>query len=191
MTASPSKIWPAIALGALVALTVPLALGLSACAPPQPTPYQPLPTEARAAGGYAEARLQDDVYRVSFRGNRYTDEEAVIDMLYLRCAELTLAAGYSHFEVNESFGTFQYRLTPRYRGGQSAVIGPQPSSSMTLRFGGADPSPDYVAVPDTRLAMFVIRLRKDAGAAEGDSARYDARALTGYLAARKQPPGGG
>jgi hypothetical protein len=189
MTVPSSKTWSGLALSGLLAAG--LAMGPAACAPPQPTPYQPLQAEARTGGGYAEARLQDDVYRVSFRGNRYTDEEAVIDMLYLRCAELTLAAGYAHFEVNESFGTFQYRLAPRYRGGHSAVIGPQPASSLTIRMGGYESGPDYVAVPDTRLAMFVIRMRKDAGSGEGEPTRYDARALTEHLAARKQPPAGG
>jgi len=162
---------------------------LAACTPPQPTPYQPLPAEARSLGGYEETRLQGDVYRVSFRGNRYSPEEDVVDKLYLRCAELTLAAGYSHFEVTESFGSFQYRLIARYEGGRTMMIIPRASAPLSVHvWPSGVREPVYVTEPGTRVAMFVIRMRNDAGPAEGEPVRFDARDMAERLAAKKLPP---
>lgn len=74
-----------------------LMLSLAACTTP-PTPYQPLAED----GGYEETRLQDNVWRVSFKGNRVTPETDVLDFLYLRCAELTIQSGYTHFLLKEN-----------------------------------------------------------------------------------------
>jgi hypothetical protein len=59
-----------------------------------PTPYQP----AQPQGfGYTEERLDQNKYRVSFRGNAQTKRETVEDYLLYRSAELTLQGGYDHF----------------------------------------------------------------------------------------------
>ncbi len=71
-----------------------MATILSACAH-GPTPYQPLGSQ----GGYEEMRLQERMYRVTFRGNPDTEPGPVLDMAVLRCAELTRQAGLSHFTL--------------------------------------------------------------------------------------------
>lgn len=81
----------------VLAATLALAAGLSACA--TATPYQPnLPGQA-VSGGYSEQRLEADRFRVSFRGNSLTARETVEGYLLFRAAELTLGEGYDWFTV--------------------------------------------------------------------------------------------
>lgn len=60
------------------------------------TPYQPAPPRGF---GYAEERLDQNRYRVTFRGNAQTTRETVEDYLLYRAAELTLQNSFSHFLV--------------------------------------------------------------------------------------------
>ncbi|MCZ6644745.1 MAG: hypothetical protein O7B79_00755 [SAR324 cluster bacterium] len=82
-----------------------LAIALLSACTPEPTPYQPLGEQ----GGYEETRLQKNVYRVSFKANPYTSETDVLDYLYLRSAELTRQAGFSHFLIVQDVGKTQAR----------------------------------------------------------------------------------
>jgi hypothetical protein len=50
-------------------------------------------------GGYGEKQLESNVWRVSFHGNGFTTPETVQTFWLYRCAELTLAKGYSGFVV--------------------------------------------------------------------------------------------
>lgn len=63
---------------------------LSGCA--APTPYQPADPY-----GFSEQQLEDDRYRIRFRGNAQTEREVVENYLLYRAAELTLAKGYDYF----------------------------------------------------------------------------------------------
>lgn len=79
-------------LRAVVVLWV--AVLLAACV--TPTPYQP----AQPRGfGYSEERIDQNKFRVTFRGNSLTKRETVEDYLLYRAAELTLQNGFSHFLV--------------------------------------------------------------------------------------------
>lgn len=51
------------------------------------------------SGGYSEARLRDDVYRVSFSGNAYTSARRAAEFALLRCAELTRQNGFDYFVI--------------------------------------------------------------------------------------------
>jgi hypothetical protein len=171
--------------GALALLGLALALATLAGCTLQPTPYQPL----GEAGGYEEARLGERVYRVSFRGNRATPETTVLDFLYLRCAELTHQAGFTHFEIEQDFGRTQLGLRP----GPGASLGVGmgfggPRSFWGMGFGGPLGEPDYEAVVNYHLAVFVIRMLDDAQARQAQSDKnqvYDADYLLKSLAAKK------
>ncbi|CAN5411197.1 hypothetical protein BH09PSE1_BH09PSE1_27250 [soil metagenome] len=76
-----------------VLLAAVAALALSACA--TATPYQP--SAGGRMGGYAEQRLENDRYRVSFSGNSVTSREEVETGLLLRAAELTTESGFDWF----------------------------------------------------------------------------------------------
>jgi hypothetical protein len=63
------------------------------------TAYQ----ETGWTGGYEEAHLKGDVWRVSFDGNGYTNRETAQTYWLYRSAKLTLAQGYDGFEIVSSF----------------------------------------------------------------------------------------
>ncbi len=52
-----------------------------------------------AMGGVMAAPVTNDVYRISARGNGYTDTTTIQDYVMLKAAETALAAGKTHFEI--------------------------------------------------------------------------------------------
>lgn len=77
------------------AAAITATLGLAACQT-GPTPYQP---GGRYDGGYTESRIENDRYRISFKGNSLTQRETVENYLLYRAAELTLQNGYDTFTI--------------------------------------------------------------------------------------------
>ena len=79
-------------LTAIAGMTV-----MAACA--TSTPYAP----ASESGGYgfAEQRIEENRFRVTFRGNSSTSREDVETFLLFRAAEITVQNGYDHFVVVE------------------------------------------------------------------------------------------
>ena len=72
------------------------ALTLSACE--TATPYQPLGVRNNhASGGFYGQRLEQNRYRVGFRGNSLTSRERVERYLLFRAAEVTLQDGFDWF----------------------------------------------------------------------------------------------
>jgi hypothetical protein len=81
-------------------LLAPLAAALLVAGCATPTPYQPLGVRGTgASGGFSEQRLEDNRYRVSFRGNSYTSRERVENYLLFRAAEITVQSGYEGFTM--------------------------------------------------------------------------------------------
>lgn len=76
------------------ALLLAAAFALSACA--TATPYQPASTDRY---GYAEQQIENNRYRITFRGNSLTDRTTVETYLLYRAAELTLASGGDYFII--------------------------------------------------------------------------------------------
>ena len=74
-----------------LAPVVIIAAGVAACT--APTPYQP----ADGGYGYAEQRLEDNRYRVTFAGNADTPRDVVQNYLLFRAAEVTLESGHDWF----------------------------------------------------------------------------------------------
>lgn len=108
---------------------VPLALAaglLMGCM--QPTPYQPR-LEGQATG-YTDRALTQNRYRVTFTGNTATPRETVESYLLLRAAEVTRAAGYTHFvfdtrntRANTSVQTVPYMPPPDPFWGRRSYFG--------------------------------------------------------------------
>jgi hypothetical protein len=71
-------------------------LGLTACETIGPTPYQPA---SASAPGYSEMRIENDRYRISFKGNSSTPRDMVETYMLYRAAELTLQNGFDNFTV--------------------------------------------------------------------------------------------
>jgi hypothetical protein len=61
------------------------------------TPYQP----KGALGGYSSNKLNENNYKVSFKGNQHTTATTVLDYLLRRCAELTIEEKGKYFVVYE------------------------------------------------------------------------------------------
>ena len=70
---------------------LPILLLLLGCA----TPYQKLGD----TGGYLQQKLAEDVYRITFRGNGFTDYKRANDFALLRAAEIGKKLGYSYLSV--------------------------------------------------------------------------------------------
>lgn len=83
-----------------------IMLCLQACA----TSYQ----SNGFSGGYSETQLDENVFKVSFRGNGYTRRDRVADFTLLRSAELALKNGYNYFVVIDSgsYTTTSTHTTP-------------------------------------------------------------------------------
>jgi hypothetical protein len=81
---------------AIAFTAVASALVLGACAN-GPTPYQP--GASTASYGYAEQKIEDARFRISFKGNSLTDRDTVENYMLYRAAELTLQSGYDTFTI--------------------------------------------------------------------------------------------
>lgn len=80
----------------IAAAAITTALGLAACST-GPTPYQP--GSGRGDAGYTESKIENDRYRISFKGNSLTERETVENYMLYRAAELTLQNGFDTFTI--------------------------------------------------------------------------------------------
>lgn len=74
------------------------------------TPYGP--ASGSRGYGFSDQRIEENRYRVTFRGNSVTSRETVENALLYRAAELTVERGYDYFiaiesdtEANRSYST--------------------------------------------------------------------------------------
>jgi hypothetical protein len=82
---------------ALLAVSLVLGLGLAACE--TETPYQPIAKANKVSGGFADQRLDDNHFQVSFQGNTVTSRERVETYLLYRAAEVAVSQGFDWFEM--------------------------------------------------------------------------------------------
>ena len=66
---------------------------LAACA--NPTPYQPV----QDGFGYSEQRIENNRYRIAFRGNSITPQQVAENYMLFRAAEVTVQNGDDYFEI--------------------------------------------------------------------------------------------
>ncbi len=96
---------------------------LAACA--TSTPYGP----ATQSGGYgfSEQRVEDNRYRIVFRGNSSTPRETVENFLLYRAAELTKNNGFDYFILMESDTeaktSYSTSYPPAFYGRYSFIVG--------------------------------------------------------------------
>lgn len=50
-------------------------------------------------GGYSDMKVQDDIFKVSFSGNAYTNGARAADLALLRAAEVSRGNGYKYFVI--------------------------------------------------------------------------------------------
>lgn len=110
--------------------------GLAGCE--TATPYQQLNPANASAGGYRDAKLDADHWRVSFSGNGMTSRETVERYLLYRAAELTIGQGADWFMTNDrqtDKKTTTY-VDPFYSTGWGATYGYGWRPSWRFRRGG-------------------------------------------------------
>lgn len=139
-------------------------------------PYGP---QTGASGqGYSEQRIENDRWRVTYRG--VGDPGAVSDYALLRAAELTLDSGYEWFEVTQHWidgrgGQGGVRPSVSVGGGSGRyggyrtsgvgvglsfdISGDQPTSTVLEVRGGRGDRPDRPDVYDARSVRDSIRAR--------------------------------
>ncbi len=76
------------------------AISLAAC---QTTPTVYGPANGPQGVGYSESPIEQDRWRVSFRGAPGTDADRIYSLALQRAAELTLARGYDWFRVTDRY----------------------------------------------------------------------------------------
>ena len=132
------------------------------------TSYQP----SGFTGGFDEVQLSENVWRVQFRGNGLTSSSRAEDLALLRCAELTLIQGYSHFAI----------VSGRH-GTQTSAI-PQTATSITTAVGGSLQTTTFgggmalISRPSSRNTVMMFK-----GAPEDVQPVYDAQQLCRSLGA--------
>jgi len=128
-------------------LPVLLCLGLCGCA----TGYH----GKGFTGGYTDMKLQDNIFKVTFKGNGYSSMERAGDFALLRSAEVAIENGYKYFIVLETnsyvktasfttpataqtngtvnmYGnTGSYSATTYYSGGETFHVH-KPTTNMTI-----------------------------------------------------------
>ncbi len=151
------------------------ALAVSACASLAPYGPQTSPN----GQGYAEQRIENDRYRVTYKG--VGERGSVADYALLRAAELTMEQGFDWFEVTQSW-------TDGRPGGGGGV---RPSVSIGAgsgRWGGYSSSGVGVGVglnlsgPEPTSTSIEVRMGHGSRPDRPDA--YDARAVRDSIGAR-------
>ena len=146
------------------------AVALTACASLAPYGAQVGPS----GQGYSEQRIENDRYRVTYRG--VGDPGPVADLALLRAADLTLQDGYDWFEVTQRYidgrpdsaGGFQPTVSigggsSRYRGRYGGYSSSGVGVGVGLNFSGPSPT------------STVLEVRLGRGQKPERSEAYDAR----------------
>jgi hypothetical protein len=106
-------------------------------------------------GGYSERQLAPDVFRVAFRGNKYTSPEQAQDFCMLRAAELALQHGFTHLAlVDERSSTTAHSFTTA---GQATTTGTASTPGQTHTFQFFKAKPDGVFTFDAALLQQFIK----------------------------------
>jgi len=137
-------------------------------------------------GGYADVKIQDDIFKISFKGNAYLGSSKCQDYTLLRAAEVALENGYKYFIIlDEKSGTQQYsHTTPvtantygtanvygssatysgrtSYSGGQTYNFN-KPRSNLMIRCFKEKPEDSFIMLFDAKQIKNNLRLQYNLG----------------------------
>lgn len=154
-------------------LVLALALFAGACA--SGAPYAP--AARPGASGFSDVRIENDRYRVSFRGAQ--SPEAASDFVLLRAADLTLMNGYDWFVVDSrTVNGRPYSSGPRLSVGLGgATFGGH--SGVGVGIGTGIPLGGGGSITDATL-----EIRMGRGPKPTNVDAYDARSVQGSIGPR-------
>jgi len=169
----------------IAAAAITTTLGLAACSS-GPTPYQP--GAGRGDTGYAESKIENDRYRISFKGNSLTERETVENYLLYRAAELTLQNGFDTFTIvnRDTDKNSSIRQSGGYMGSRMSY------SYFVPRYGWVRSWDPFWSTPTsyyevTRYEAFA-EIIMGRGSKSSDPNAFDARQVSQNLAASIQRP---
>lgn len=126
-------------------------------------------------GGYSDMKLQDDIFKVSFRGNGYTGRGKASDLALLRCSELALENGYKYFVIlgeDSDVQTSTYTTpttantqgsivstTPVATGGGAKVLGNSASYSSRTTYSGGETY--HINKPSARMTIQCFKAKPE------------------------------
>ena len=167
----------------LAAAAITTTLGMAACSS-GPTPYQP---GAGNQAGYSESRLENDRFRVSFKGNSLTNRETVENYLLFRAAELTLQNGYDTFTI-VSRDTDKDRDVRQYGGYMGSRLSYMYFSPRYGWIGAWDPFWTPATYEEVTRYEAFAEVVMGRGAKGSDPNAFDARQVSQNLASQIQRP---
>ncbi|WP_232843078.1 CC0125/CC1285 family lipoprotein [Allopontixanthobacter confluentis] len=185
------------------AAAMALSLAVSGCAH-HSTPYQPISSANRVAGGYSDIQISEDRYRVSFAGNRLTSREQVETYLLFRAAELTLEKGMDWFAIEDRvvereverqvrpdplydpwFGTYYGSWRPYW-----SYYGPRTGWRRWYPYYGHSFWTTHVDIREVERYEATAEIRVGSGAMPDGSVRaFNAREVVTRLGPRVEHPG--
>ena len=95
------------------------------------TPYQ----SERFKGGFVDMPLSGGRYRISVRGNGFTDRQRVTNIAMVRAAELAIQNGYSHFTIDNVGESSKTRIIAGENGFSSVD---NAYVTLIVRFGNSE-----------------------------------------------------
>jgi hypothetical protein len=168
-------------------LAAALGLGLALAACTAPAAYAP--RRPGMSTGYTDRELAPGRFRVTFTGNSVTSRDTVENYLLLRAAEVTLAAGGTHFIFDDR--DTRARTTvhadpmfygPGYWGGGFGYWGFRP------HWGYSPFGPPLMINQTTRYEAYAEIVVLKPGQEQNENRAVDAREIIRHLAPPPPPP---
>lgn len=152
-----------------------IALMLVGCQTTANAPYVQAP--GPQAAGFSEIRLEQDRYRVTYRGSVNADQARIEDLALLRAADLALENGYSWFRVVNRFGDVSAPRGPMISlGTGGASFGGH--SSVGLGLGTS------FALGGSGTRAVTLEVQFGSGSSPSDRDAYDAADVSRSIRAR-------
>jgi hypothetical protein len=158
-------------------------LGTAACTT-GPTPYQPKTSES--SSGYTDQQLAPNRYRVTYSGSSVTPRPVVENYLLLRSAEVTLAAGFSHFAFDTR--DTQAQTDYYFDDFDDPFYGPRFGRYRHNWLYGARPIGPLDVRPITRYEAYAEIVMLTPEQARNDPRALDARDVMARLTPKPPPP---
>jgi hypothetical protein len=153
----------------LLSALATLALGACATAP---TTY--VPAASPDAAGYRSTKIENDRYRVSFRGNPDLKGQQVEDFALRRAAEITVADGYQWFRIVDRRTE---QVGGRDRGQPRGGVGVGSSSGGYRSHTSVGLGLSFDLSPDSRKYETSMEILLGKGTKSGDVDAYDAQSI--------------
>jgi hypothetical protein len=170
-------------LAAVSGLMLTLIIPLAACM--APAAY--VPRRPGATTGYTDRELAPGRFRVTFTGNSVTARETVENYLLLRAAEVTLAAGGTHFifDDRDTRARTTLHADPAFYGHGTWGAG---SWGFRPSWGYSAFGPPLMISQTTRYEAYAEIVVLKPGQEGSENRAVDARAIVSHLGPEAAPP---